>query len=94
MRPLLDQLLRNKVLPRVRGPRGGVEGLLLDLTAFAEKGAGGWKPRRAQLEAWREQGFPDGGARPDPTKAVHQQSTEKALSMLDRARHLGFTSFF
>jgi hypothetical protein len=93
MQPLLDQLLRNKVLPRVRGPRGAVESLLLDIIAFADKGVDGWKLHRKQLEVWCEQGFPD-DMRPKTTVAVYNQSAEKALAMLDRARHLGFTSFF
>lgn len=92
---ILDLQLRNKVLPRVRGPRGAVEDVLLELLALARAGTVA-AARQAMLESlrdWRDRGYPveaDGPA----AAVVFPRACEKATAMLSKARFVGFTSFF
>lgn len=92
--PLLDLQLRNKILPRVRGPRGSVEEVLLELLAVALSGAHPDRVRTsaAALRSWRDRGYPATEA--SPAAPVYPGAAWKARAMLERARLVGFTSFF
>ncbi len=76
----LDQLLMSKVLPRVRGPRETVEGILTKLLDVAQ-GEGGKVTTRQDVDRELKAAAPNSARR-------------KILQMLLRAHDVGFAGFF
>jgi hypothetical protein len=95
----LDLQLRNKVLPRVRGPRAAVTPVLLKLLFFAAgspdeeilSGAAGLQ--HADLAAI-ENGMKHAIEKNMKGQPKYPQSCSKILEMLRRAHAVGFTSYF
>jgi hypothetical protein len=88
--PAVDAQFRNKVLTRVRGPRGSAEPVLLALLAIARHGPTPQAAERQALLSWHQNGM----LAPPTGVAVYPEAARKALHMLRRARDVGFTSFF
>ena len=86
---VLDEQLRNKVLPRIRGPRGQVRGCLLGILALAEAGASECEERLEILMA-----TPAGAVQGPYPEAVYPRARQKVLAMLVRLYDTGFTGFF
>jgi len=81
-----DEQLRNKVLPRIRGPLASVKALLFDLRDFAENSTSDPSARSAHLRALAEG--------KEGTLSRESRSVVKIDEMLRRASTIGFTSFF
>ncbi|MEZ4444953.1 MAG: hypothetical protein R3B72_38120 [Polyangiaceae bacterium] len=94
LKPLLDAQLRNKVLPRVRGPRGSAEPVLLALLALALTGPEGIEAETRRLEELSQAGWPPTQTDELRTKLGRGSAAEKAWQMLQRLRDIGFTGFF
>ncbi|WP_437316325.1 hypothetical protein [Sorangium sp. So ce385] len=97
IRAQLDLQLRNKVLPRVRGPRGQAEPVLLDLLALAIVGPDRQKciDKRLELRKLVEEGFGEKVRDAASTKESHYpRAARKAADMLLKLDGTGFTGFF
>lgn len=94
---VLDRQLLSKGLPRVRGPRGTAEPVLLDLLALAVGGmdAARRQAAREQLGELAETGPASHG---DITSlmqdAAYPLAAAKARTMLERLQGVGFTGYF
>ena len=91
---VLDGQLRNKVLPRVRGPRGSAEPVLVGLMALALVGAAGARSKAAELDTLARAGWLGEEAAAVRASLQAGSAAEKAWQMLMRLRDVGFTGFF
>lgn len=90
----LDEMLRNKVLPRVRGSRAQVEPVLLDLAALAMAGL---ESDARATEREKIAAMETGKMREALTTAragKYPEAAVKCLTMLERVDGTGFASFF
>jgi hypothetical protein len=91
----LDEMLRNKVLPRVRGSRAQIEPVLRDLLAIA---MGGLESNaRAAASEVVGKALDAGSARDlyaNVGTGTYPEAALKCLTMLDRVDGTGFASFF
>jgi len=90
----LDRQLRNKVLPKVRGPRGTAEPVLLGLLALAIAGPELRASLEKELVARAENGWPPTDAAAVRARCLPGSAAEKAWYMLQRLGDVGFTGFF
>ncbi|WP_434043982.1 MULTISPECIES: hypothetical protein [Sorangium] len=94
---VLDRQLLSKGLPRVRGPRGTAEPVLLDLLALAVGGtdAARRQATREQLRELAETGLVShGDVAPLMHDAAYPLAAAKARAMLERLNGVGFTGYF
>ena len=94
LKPLLDRQLRNKVLPRVRGPRGTAEPVLVGLLALAIGGPETWEQREAELRQLADRGWLEDDVKELRASEAWGPAAEKAWQMLRRLRDVGFTGYF
>lgn len=91
---ILDAQLRNKVLPRVRGPRAAVMPILLKLLYFAANGTLGtadWVEKHLDNDVAV---LENGEHVKELVGKKYPTSKAKVLEMLRRAQAVGFTSYF
>ena len=99
LKDLLDLQLRNKVLPRVRGPRATAEPVLVSLLALAIGGPDGWqdaspKVKQLQQSRWDDDKVAKELNLKEKKNFYESAAAIKARQMLDRLMGVGFTGYF